>query len=178
MKRKKRIAGFYLDELSVLDTFAALTIRVPWGLNDGNLEFPTAEHAYQAAKFVYAVPSNGGTESPCRDAFRAYHLICGARSPHEAKEIGQRFKRFRDPDWDRKKLATMKEVSLAKFRDHMIVRRVLEQTNDRPIVEKSPDNPFWGWGKDKKGLNKQGLTWMEIRLEKFGLPIVEYMHET
>ncbi len=177
MKRRQRIAGFYLDELSVLDTFAALTVRVPWGLNNGNLEFPTAEHAYQAAKFVYAVPSDKRTEPPCREAFKAYHMICGARSPHEAKELGQRFKAFRDPDWDLKKLSIMKSVSLAKYLDHEIVRKVLAQTKDRPIVEKSPDNPFWGWGRDRKGLNKQGLIWMEIRLEKFGLPIVEYVWE-
>jgi len=41
----------------------------------------------------------------------------------------------------------------------------LMQTGKREIIEDSPKDDFWGWGKKRKGRNELGKIWMKLRDE-------------
>jgi ribA/ribD-fused uncharacterized protein len=82
--------------------------------------YPTAEHAFQAAK--------------CIDADEA-ERVRQASSPAAAKQIGRRV-RLR-PDWDDVRVEVMREVLAAKFADADLRSRLLA-TGRRELVERTP----------------------------------------
>jgi ribA/ribD-fused uncharacterized protein len=111
--------------------------------------YPTAEHAYQAAKC---------TDPEGREAIR------NARSPLLAKALAnETFRAARDPEWNNKKLVVLEEILRAKLDQHTEARDALMASGDREIVEDSPTDYYWGSGADGTGKNMLGKLWMEIR---------------
>jgi len=137
---------FYLSEWSVFDNFSAF--QVIWK----NQVWATAEHAYQAAKFTDR---------------ELVSMIQNSTSPHEAKKLGQEYKSYRNPDWDKPeiKLATMEGILRTKRDQHLLVRQKLRETDGAELVEDSPTDSFWGSGPDGKGANHSGKLWMKLRSE-------------
>lgn len=119
------------------------------------IDFDTREHAFQATKFLG------------RNA-RIAKLIMSAPSAYEAKKIARDFKEHRHPNWDEIKVGIFEEIQLCAVDQHEYIRATLLSTGKRRIIEDSPD-PFWGWGKNRRGLNHAGKctervrAWLETR---------------
>lgn len=114
------------------------------------LLWPTAEHAYQAAKF---------TDPELREKIR------NARSAHDAKKIARENDALKRPNWDSIKIPIMKEILRCKRDQHPYVKESLMKTRGKILIEDSPKDSFWGRGPDWKGHNHLGKLWMELRDE-------------
>lgn len=123
----------------------------PHGIHLKGLDWPTVEHYYQAHKFL-------GTENEFLMA-----KIRAAKTPEEAAQLGRDRTRKLRPDWEAAKLAIMKEAVWAKFSTHPDIQQVLLDTGDRPLVEDSPKDYFWGCGADRTGHNHLGKLLMSVR---------------
>lgn len=110
-------------------------------------EYPTTEHAYQAAK----------TLDP-----EERRQIQKAPTPGQAKKLGRRVKLRRD--WESIKDAVMLDLCRQKFRDSRL-RQLLLDTGDQELVEGN----WWGdvyWGVCKgTGRNMLGKLLMQVRDE-------------
>jgi ribA/ribD-fused uncharacterized protein len=73
-------------------------------------------------------------------------------------------------DWNEVKVGIMKDVVTAKFLQHCELMEKLLGTDDRPLIEASKTDGFWGEGRDGKGKNMLGQILMEVR--KTGYSIV------
>lgn len=135
---------FYEQDYYVLSNFSSFQLR--WH----GRKFATLEHAYHWEKFV------GVT-------YWAATQIKAAPSAHEAFRLARLFKDKRRPDWDEVKLDVMRELLLAKARQHEYVRRKLLATGERELVENSWRDDFWGWGPNRDGQNMLGKLWMDVR---------------
>jgi N-glycosidase YbiA len=134
---------FYTPDFYVFNNFSAHAVEFRGEL------YPTAEHAYQAAK--------------CTDP-RGKEEIRNARSPLLAKGLAnEKYRPARDPEWDDKKLAIVAEILRAKLAQHAEAREALIKSSGEEIVEDSPTDYFWGAGADGSGQNMLGKMWMKIR---------------
>lgn len=131
---------------------------IAYGNITPSMTFPTSEHLYQALKF------NGtlGKE--------IIEKICHASTPKIAKVLAYKHIRenpeFLIPDWDEIKLDVMRSILRLKYEQHEFVRNKLKESEDAEIIEASPWDSFWGYGKDQKGQNWLGKLWMELRQER------------
>jgi ribA/ribD-fused uncharacterized protein len=146
-------ALFYMGKWYPFDNFSAFNLR--WRRK----VYPTAEHLYQARKFILA----DGTHLLTEAGFKASELVRAAKSAHEAKKLGGLFAP-RD-DWQSVKVGIMEEILRAKLSQHEYVRRKLLQSKGMILVEDSPADSFWGRGPDWRGENTLGKIWMKIRDE-------------
>lgn len=83
----------------------------------------------------------------------------------KAKKDGRRRDHSR-PDWEEVKLDVMRRCLLWKHAASSEVARLLRSTKDRPIVEISKRDDYWGAVETKEGLegeNWLGRLWMEVR---------------
>lgn len=112
--------------------------------------WPTTEHYFQAQKFA-------GTEH--------VEAIRQAPTPTEATKLGRDRSRPLRSDWEEVKESIMQRGTLAKFKTHADIQKILLNTGDEPIVEYSPNEEFWGSGKDGKGQNRMGKILMAVRNE-------------
>lgn len=137
--------NFYTPKFYVFNNFSAHAI-------DFRGEFyPTAEHAYQAAKC---------TDPDGQEAIRR------ARSPLQAKILAnETYRAAKDPNWERKKVAVVEEILRAKLAQHLEARDALRESGHEDIVEDSPTDYFWGEGADGSGQNVFGKLWMKLRDE-------------
>lgn len=112
------------------------------------IEYPTSEHAFQAAKTL--------------DHVRRYS-IARLPTPRSAKREG-RLVMLRS-DWEEVKVPIMEAILRDKFTRHSRLHWVLLSTRDRPLIEGNT----WGdreWGVvDGVGENKLGKALMKIRDE-------------
>jgi ribA/ribD-fused uncharacterized protein len=109
----------------------------------------TAEHAYQAAKF---------------DDQAIQAKIKHAPSPYRAKLISQQHESKVRNDWHDINVELMKDILTAKLNQHEYVRKKLQKSKGRKLVEDT-DDEFWGRGPDGDSTNKLGKLWMELREE-------------
>lgn len=135
---------FYEKEFFMFSNFSAFSVEY-----DGDV-YPTAEHAYQAAKFH---PLHG----EIRDRIKS------ARSPYEAKKIAHAFDTDMRDDWEDVKIEIMEDIVWVKLSQHPHIQQKLFQTGKRTIIEDSHEDAFWGWGPDKEGENNLGKIWMRLR---------------
>lgn len=110
--------------------------------------WPTVEHYFQARKFP-------GSEQEKR--------IRNARTPGEAKRLGQTRAVPIRKDWESVKDDVMRAAVLKKFETHKDIRKALLLTGDEELIEKAPRDYYWGCGADGSGKNMLGKILMEIR---------------
>jgi ribA/ribD-fused uncharacterized protein len=140
MEYDQKISGFF-GEYRWLSNFWMVPIAF------GDLVFPSAEHAYQAAKSEHR-----------DDWVRFTHIP----EPGKAKVAG-RLLRMR-PGWDDMKIGAMREILQVKFA-HGDLREKLIATGNAELIEEN----HWGdsfWGYDSKrgfGQNFLGLLLMQER---------------
>jgi hypothetical protein len=134
------------------DEYAFLSNFHPSPIVLCGLEYPTVEHAYQAAKCLYA-----------EDAIQVH----GAATPKEAKKLGRAAECI--PDWPLIKWPVMYALLLLKFTQHDDLRQQLLATGRARLVEGNHwhDN-FWGACtcdkcKDLEHQNQLGLLLEQVR---------------
>ncbi|MBR3132589.1 MAG: NADAR family protein [Clostridia bacterium] len=140
------IIGFYPREFYCLDNFSSFKV-----LYKGVL-YSSVEEAYQTLGFVESCPE-------------VAIKIKNSYSAHEAQKIAYINKDKRQKDWDNIKVSVMEELLRAKIQQNPYVKKKLLETKDYIIVEDSPKDSFWGWGKDRNGENNLGKLWMKLRDE-------------
>ncbi len=113
--------------------------------------WPTAEHYYQAHKFL-------GT---AYDAIG--HAIRQAPTPQAAAALGRNPAYPVRPDWEEVKQQVMWRALVAKFTTHPELRQLLLATGNEELVEDSPVDSYWGRGQDGKGHNYLGRQLMYLR---------------
>ena len=140
--------------------------------------YPTSEHAYQAQKLLGL--------SPTPASRRAAALVCQQSTPFKAKllaslnpprrypwqaqladlaaSLRQQGARQRD-DWERVRLDVMLSVLRCKFRHSPACRTVLLATGERPLVERSMTDLFWGQTASGVGENNLGRLLVVVRRE-------------
>jgi ribA/ribD-fused uncharacterized protein len=116
------------------------------------MQFPTVEHAYQAAK----------TLDP-----QERQRILEASTPDLARKMGRKL--TQRPDWPEVKVKVMQDLVSQKFNGHPDLVKLLLATGDAELVEENTwhDN-FWGDCRCSKcaavaGQNRLGLILMEVR---------------
>ena len=125
-----------------------------WPVIFEGIEYPTAEHAYQAGKarkpavrdWILSAPS------PSLVAMAAHGLY------------------YWDivPGWSKNKFTRMKHILIAKYTQHPELRALLDSTGDARLVESATvDNEVnRTWGEvNGKGKNMLGVLLMEVREE-------------
>lgn len=145
-EKMDEVIGFYPREFYPLDNFSSF--KVLW---NGYL-YSTVEEAYQAASFM------GSNEEIVWKIKNCY-------SAHEAQKIAYENITKRRKDWDKVKLSIMEELLRLKVEQNPYVKKKLLDTLDYIIVEDSPKDSYWGWGKDRNGENNLGKLWMKLREE-------------
>lgn len=111
-------------------------------------EWPSAEHYFQAMKF----------EDPeLREAIRA------AADPKTAATLANGHKRKVRKDWKKVRTVFMTRALYTQCHAHPAVARALLDTGEKPIVETSQYDYFWGCGRDQRGENAYGKILMDIR---------------
>lgn len=141
-----KIVGFYEREFYCFSNFSSFVVK--WA---GRL-WLTSEHAYQASKFFKTNP-------------KIVEDIFNAKSAHDSKKIAEKNKDKVPADWDLRKAAVMEDIVRYKLKQNPYVMHKLLQTGKRKIVEDSPKDDFWGWGKQRSGRNELGKIWMKLRDE-------------
>ena len=111
--------------------------------------WPTVEHYFQAAKFE-------NTEH--------HERIKNARSPKQAKDLGQTRAVPIIKGWDNIKDEVMLYALRKKFSDNKLEALLLD-TGRKQLIENSPYDGYWGCGKNGKGKNRLGVLLMQVREE-------------
>ena len=111
------------------------------------IEYPTTEHAYQAAKTL--------------DTERRYH-ISQLETPGQAKRAGKNVK-LRD-DWEEVKIQVMYEICKLKFTKPNFAQKLLATGNQELVEGNTWNDTFWGRCKGR-GQNNLGKILMIIRDE-------------
>lgn len=141
---KLNTINFYLTNrpFGEFSNFAAYSIRLK-GRN-----WPTAEHYFQAQKFV---------DTPDEEEVRQ------ATSPMAAAKMGRDRSRPLRKDWEAVKDDIMRQAVRAKFEQHPELSELLISTGEAKIVEHTSNDSYWGDGGDGSGRNMLGRILMEMR---------------
>ena len=110
--------------------------------------YPTAEHAFQAAKFV---------GQPQAETIRRQ------RGAKDAARLARDCRSLVRGDWDVVKDVILRRILLAKFTAHPTLRDLLRGTGIEPIEFASPMDAYWGTGRDGSGENRLGKILESIR---------------
>lgn len=143
---------------------------------------PTIEHYFQAFKFIYAADTD--------KRYRKYiDYIAITNTANKAMALGNQKKTFRvtnvalyptykltgneiidkydnlqiDPNWDERRIIIMEKLVYLKFKNSGSLRNLLLETGDKPIVEFTNRDAFWGSGIDQKGFNILGQILVKVR---------------
>ncbi|HEU5346774.1 MAG TPA: NADAR family protein [Ktedonobacterales bacterium] len=112
--------------------------------------WPTAEHYFQAQKFVGTAHEEAIRQTP---------------SPMIAARMGRSRTRPLRPDWDAVKERIMLDALRAKFTQHPDLSARLRATGDALLIEHRARDAYWGDGSDGHGLNRLGALLMRVRGE-------------
>lgn len=113
--------------------------------------WPTVEHYYQAQKFVGSSHEEDirRSDTPMLAKIRAASLES----------------RLRREDWSCAKETVMLEGLRAKFGQHPDLAARLLHSGERPLVEHTQNDAYWGDGGDGTGKNRLGHLLMQVRRE-------------
>lgn len=136
---------FELPILSFSGEYDFLSNFYPAKVLYEGIEYPTSEHAYQAAKTL--------------DIQRRKE-IANMASPGQAKRAGQKV--VMREDWEDIKTIVMASIVITKFKDPILAEKLLA-TGDRHLEEGNTwGDKFWGTV-NGKGRNILGLILMSCR---------------
>lgn len=147
----KRVCGFF-------GIFRFLSNFFPAKVHYEGLDYPSVEHAYQAAKW----PATGrhlweGNKTASREAFTYV-------SAAEAKKMGRKAPGLNVEEWDKKKFDIMAVLVLQKFINNPILKDMLLATEDAYLEETNHwGDVYWGKNEDGEGENNLGRILMGVR---------------
>ncbi|KAI0300495.1 hypothetical protein B0F90DRAFT_1629754 [Multifurca ochricompacta] len=117
----------------------------------GGKIYATAEHRdLQALKFMTTNPA-------LAEVIRTQPSARAARKEAGFQRAHQR------QDWFDVNVEAMDTVLYEKFTQHRDLQEKLLSTGNRELVEDSPDDIFWGIGRDGQGRNELGKALMRLR---------------
>jgi len=140
---------------SKIAAYHELSNFAPFGFEADGVYWPTVEHYFQAQKFP------GAVSAAYREKIRA------AKTPKEAKALGRTRNIAIRPDWEEVRDGVMLAALRKKFAAGEL-RELLRATGDRPLVEASPFDSYWGCGRSERGKNRLGELLMQVRSELNG----------
>ena len=125
----------------------------PAGFSTEGKWYPTSEHYFQSMKFA------GNSE--------LMEKVRCKGTPTEAAIMGRDRSLPLRPDWEEVKDDVMFEALSHKFNGVSSVSsdiiRLLVSTGNEEIIEDSPNDFYWGWGRDHSGKNMLGKLLMRLR---------------
>ncbi|HSH24694.1 MAG TPA: NADAR family protein [Massilibacterium sp.] len=113
-----------------------------------NYMWDSVEHYYQANKF---------------EDRQLQSMIRNQVKPKLAAKMGRRKDLPMRENWEEIKEEVMFNALYAKFSQNYALRERLLDTGDAFLIEDSPFDYYWGWGKTGKGKNRLGHLLMEVR---------------
>ena len=119
-----------------------------FGFELDGAEWPSVEHYYQAMKFE---------QGPLRESIRT------ADHPAKASKLAKANKRLVRKDWSQVRQVIMTRAVYTKCRTYRDITDLLLETGDKPIVEISMYDYYWGCGRDGRGHNTFGKVLMSVR---------------
>jgi ribA/ribD-fused uncharacterized protein len=122
----------------------------PHGFELDGVHFRTVEHFFQASKF-------SGTPH--------FDLVRLAKSPMDAKTLGNSRDVAIRSDWDAIKDEVMLQGLRQKFETHPDIRTILIETGAAYLIEDAPADYYWGCGADGSGKNMLGRLLAKVRDE-------------
>jgi ribA/ribD-fused uncharacterized protein len=131
-------------------TWGFMSNFAPYSVEIDGTPYATTEHYYQSQKSTSSAYSE---------------MVRLAATPSAAARMGRAKDCPLAEDWDAKKLEVMERALRAKLRCHPVLVEALLSSGDRQLIEASPKDPFWGWGREKNGSNHLGKLWMKLREE-------------
>lgn len=132
-------------------TFKELDNRFPSKFVLDGKEWPTVEHYYQAMKF----PTLPEFQEQIRLTPTATAASKLGKTKDETKAIRA--------DWKEQREDIMKRAITAKFDQNPVLKTILMNTQNRPLIFADGTDAFWGYGRTKMGQNKLGTLLMEYR---------------
>ena len=148
---RNQVCGFRFTNTTwgAFSNFQPLAVPIP----AGPWTFPSAEHLYQACKFA-ARPD-------------IQQRIAEAPTAREAAAIGRTPGLGIDPGWNAQRVDVMRWVlRMKREANAAAIDAELADTGDRPIVDVSARDPWWGARPVAgrfEGRNVLGRLWMELR---------------
>jgi ribA/ribD-fused uncharacterized protein len=109
------------------------------------VSFATSEAAYVYEKALH------------HDDYATAEAVRKSRTGIHAKRLGDKIRT--NASWQRRKVDVMDTIIRAKLKVCDAARRVLLNSDDRPIIENT-QHQFWGRGKANSGENMLGELWM------------------
>lgn len=110
--------------------------------------WPTAEHYFQAKKFIYV---------------EIQEEIRNMNSPMEARNRGKDITLPLRADWVKIRDNIMREAIFAKFTQHPDLLNLLKNTGTAYLVEHTKNDSYWGDGGHGRGMNMLGRILVETR---------------
>lgn len=108
----------------------------------------TSEHFFQAKKF---------------DGTVYEEKIRLLDNPMRAADMGRNHMLPLRKDWEDVKDDIMRKAVIEKFTQNLDIKKILIQTGEQELVEKTSTDYYWGCGADGSGKNMLGLILMETR---------------
>ena len=101
-------------------------------------------------------------------------MILECESPGAARKLGRKVQGFDEKIWNTTRMEVVVEGNLHKFSQNENIKKYLQQTGNRVLVEANPVDKIWGVGLTKdsieindpqkwRGLNLLGFALMEVR---------------
>ena len=163
METTKKYEGkvYYADQCCVFrktkDLYGGLSnMASGFPLMVNGVQILSSEALYQACRFP--------------DHFSVQEKIINERSPMTAKMVSKPFRVHTRDEWDNTRIKIMRWCLRVKLAQNFTeFGKLLETTQDKPIVEDSRKDDFWGAIRDKEnpnilhGVNALGRLLMELR---------------
>jgi len=140
-----------------LKEYQEFDTRYPAKITLDGVEWPSAEHYYQAMKFP---------EFPeFQEQIRALPKVTEAMKLGKTKDPSKPIR----ADWKEKREGILRRAIYAKFDQNPALKKLLLDTYPRPLIYADANDSFWGYGRTKQGQNKLGQALMEYRSTNTGM---------
>ena len=118
------------------------------GFDLDGFHWPSVEHYFQGMKRE-------------DDGFRA--RIAAAAHPRDARRAGRSRRAKLRKDWKQVRRVVMTRAVYTKCKAYPEVAEALLATGDRPLMEVTAYDYYWGCGRDGRGYNTYGEVLMDVR---------------
>lgn len=137
----------------IKDPYGEFSNFAPFPFSDGETIWPTAEHYFQAQKFL-----DETIQKKIRNQVSPMAAALEGRNRHNPLRS----------DWEAVKDDVMRYAVREKFRQHPELQELLLSTGNVEIIEHTRNDSYWGDGGDGSGQNKLGNILMELRKSLHG----------
>jgi len=132
------------------DLYYEFTNFAPFPIRMGVSVWPTSEHYFQAMKFS-TIPE-------------IMEEIRRLEQPRDAFEAARKYAQFARQDWNDVKDGVMYSAVTEKFKQWPKLQEMLLATGDRPLIEHTTQDSYWGDG-GGTGQNKLGSILEKVRFD-------------